>query len=131
MRGVFACCVLLGLASAASAQEGFAPAVNTPVAATPDGKRWCDLYFSETGGKDVVVLDQDGRYLPDVREVYVLIRVGAAQPSAKLVSWRGIYKPSNLKASDGELWPVRNIKTVTVADFQKLVDKLEAPAAAK
>lgn len=122
----FACLLMLWLTSAAWAQDG-----NVPAAAAPAATRWCDLYFLETIGKDVVVVDQDGRYMPDVREVYLLVKVGTAQPSAKLVSWRGMYRPSTVKPNEGSFWTVRQIKVVNRAEFQQLVDKLEAPAASQ
>ena len=85
-------------------------------------KKWCDIYFSDTGGKDVIVLDQNGNYMPDVREVYLWIRVANSVPAVRLYLWKGIYRPSNVRS---ELWSVRNVKIITAAEFQKLVDRYE------
>lgn len=122
---IFACLLALGLTGLVQAQEVATPATSEPA------KRWCDLYFAETVGKDVVVVDQDGHYLPDVREVYLLVKVGASQPTARLISWRGMYRPSTIKPTDGASWAVRQIKVVSRAEFQQLIDKQEAPAVSR
>ncbi len=95
----------------------------TPVASPPDanlGKRWCDVYMSLENPKDVLCVDQDGKYMADVQQVYIWIQVGVRPPTVKLYRWTGPLKPTTPLT---ETWNVRHVSQIPATKLQSIVDQ--------
>lgn len=104
------------------------PAATTPVTAPQPSRKWCDLYISATNPRDVLVIDQDGRYLPMVRQITIVMQIGMRAPSAKLYTYPGLYKPATAQA---EVVVLRQMRLIDDAEFQKIVDAGAAAVASK
>jgi hypothetical protein len=85
---------------------------------------WCDVYISEANARDVLVFDKNQQALANVKQVFIWVNIGASQPTVKLYSWPGLYRPSHITE---ETRPLRNVRVLSADDFQKAVDTAGRP----
>ena len=91
----------------------------------PPGKAAKILYMNNW--QDVIVLDESGKYLPDVQGVAVYAQRGQ-QPQAQFYRWQGAYKPRNTRP---DKWQACEIKEATQAEFEAAVNGAAVPEPAK
>lgn len=78
------------------------------------------LLVNESSPQRVIVYDQDGNWLQDVRELKINLAVGGSSITAECVMWKGALRPVSPKTLSA---PVREIKSVVDEAFN---EKLEA-----
>ncbi len=90
------------------------------VAPPADGVATCNVVFCQTDTRKCLVFDEKGKWMRSVR----LLQIAMRYPDKAYVALKmydGIYEPSNPRV---EKRFVDNIKSVTVAEFQKMIDDL-------
>lgn len=102
------------------------PAAVAEVPVTTEGK-WCDIFISVENNRDAVCVNQDGKYMPEVRQINIWMQPPTRQPVARVALWRGIYRPSNPAEIREEDWNVRRIRAVRADYFQKIIDQEKVP----
>ncbi len=89
---------------------------------TGEASPWCDVLLQEDDSSQLVCIDQEGKYMPGIRQANIFIDVGSGSPVVRLHVWRGSYKPTDPRAED---WRVRKIRVVSKGEFQQVVDQEE------
>jgi hypothetical protein len=69
-----------------------------------------------------LVLDSTGKWVSGVRSVEVTLTIGSATPTVKGTLWSGPIKPKNPQV---KTWKLVQLKSVTEAEFQEMLDSLQ------
>lgn len=69
----------------------------------------------------VIVLDQNGKWISSVKGVEIKFDVGKS-PTITCVIYEGLFRPSNPQT---KTWVLAQMKTVASSEFQKMVDSLQ------
>lgn len=85
---------------------------------------WCDLILQSDDFKQLICIDNNGKYMPGVHQANVFFDVNGELPVVRLYRWTGVYKPTNPQVED---WRVRKVQVLSAQEFQAFVDQ-EYPA---
>jgi hypothetical protein len=77
------------------------------------------LVVCDTSPSKIIVLDDTGKWLHRVRETEIKIDTNATM---KCIMYEGHYRPSNPEI---KTWRLAQIKTVTEAEFQSMINNLQ------
>jgi hypothetical protein len=83
----------------------------------------CDVLIHADDSSQIICVDQEGKYMPGIRQANVFTNVGGGSPVARFHIWRGSYKPTNPRAED---WRVRKVRVVPDEEFQRVIDQEES-----
>ena len=110
-----------GFAIMGYAQE---PATTKPADTIPrlDGGKSVFMIVCDESPDKYIVLDQDGKWLPTVKNAQIRFDLGKA-PMMTCTMYSGIYVPTN---PDVKMWRLAQMRSVSMAEFQRTIDSLQS-----
>ena len=87
---------------------------------TDETAPWCDMILRADDFSQLVCIDQQGKYMPGIRQANVFFDVNGKPPVVRLYKWLGVYKPTSPQIED---WKVRKVQVMSAEEFQKVVDQ--------
>lgn len=84
--------------------------------------QYCDIYFSESDNKHVLVIDQTGHYVRKARSITINMVIGETEPTVKIESWDGPYRPSNTEHVSKANYKVRKVTSINTTEFNNIVN---------
>ena len=80
------------------------------------------MIFCENQPDKVILLDNTGKWIPDVKSVSISLEIGKPAKCIATI-WKGFYKPSN---PETKVWELKQAKSVDSDTFQQYIDKLQS-----
>lgn len=82
----------------------------------------CDLYVLESDIKSMLVVDDTGTYIRRSRSIAISLTIGETNPTVKVESWDGPFKPTNSDLITRETFILRKILVVPHNEFAAVVN---------
>lgn len=100
------------------------PATTEPAGTIPrlDGGKSVFMIVCDASPDKYIVLDQDGKWLPNVKQAQVRFDLGKA-PMMTCTMYSGVYVPTNPEV---KMWRLAQIRSVSTAEFQRTIDSLQS-----
>ena len=80
------------------------------------------IIFETTSPNKIIVLDDDGKWIPQIKSVNIKMAIGEA-PVCVCTMWNGFFKPSKPAVAE---YPMKQARSVTEKEFQTMIDELQA-----
>lgn len=110
-----------GFAIMGFAQE---PATTKPAETIPrlDGGKSVFMIICDASPDRYIVLDQDGKWLPNVKNAHIRFDLGKA-PVMTCTMYSGVYEPTNPEV---KMWRLAQMRSVSTTEFQRTIDSLQS-----